>query len=298
MPAQLTGIFLGLCFLVLVVVLVGYGIRMLVIKEPTPTEPTEQVLPPLPQKPSHYEIFPSETETKPEIPESPPETVKVPRVCIIIDDMGYDRKLAKQFLSLDVPLTFSILPFSPFQQEIHRHADSNGTEIMLHLPMEPNEYPQVDPGPGALLTSMSPDELIDQLIRDIRSVPGAKGINNHMGSKMTAVSSQMYQIFTILKKEGLYFIDSRTSAETLCKPSARLLKVPFAERDIFLDHITTSDFIKKQLKKLVLIAQRNGSAIGIAHPYPETYQVLKEMLPVLKKQVQLVPASALVERLG
>jgi polysaccharide deacetylase 2 family uncharacterized protein YibQ len=171
-------------------------------------------------------------------------------------------------------------------------------EIMLHLPMEPEEYPQVNPGPGALLTSMPPDELIRQLTDDIRSVPGARGVNNHMGSKMTAVSSQMYQILSILKKEGLYFIDSRTTVNTLCKPSARLLQVPFAERDVFLDHVTTADFVRNQVIELIEKAEQEGSAIGIGHPHEVTIQVLDEMLPELKKRVRLVPASRLVERLG
>ena len=113
---------------------------------------------------------------------------------------------------------------------------------MLHLPMEPSEYPMVNPGPGALLSSMSADELIAQLKKDLQSVSSIKGVNNHMGSKMTQHSAQMYQIFSILKKEGLYFIDSRTTSKTLCKPSARLLQVPFAERDVFLDHIPKSRF--------------------------------------------------------
>ena len=181
---------------------------------------------------------------------------------------------------------------------IAQAADAKGLEVMLHLPMEPEEYPRVDPGPGALLTSMSPDELIRQLTEDIQAVPGVKGVNNHMGSKMTAVSSQMYQVFSILKKEGLFFIDSRTTVNTLCKPSARLLQVPFAERDVFLDHVTTADFVRKQLNELMEKAERNGSAIGIGHPHEVTIQVLDEMLPELKERVHIVPASRLVERLG
>ena len=169
---------------------------------------------------------------------------------------------------------------------------------MLHLPMEPMEYPRVDPGPGALLTSMSPDELIAQLTKNLDTLPSARGVNNHMGSKMTTMSNQMYQIFSILKKRNLFFIDSRTTAESLSRPSARLLKIPFAQRDIFLDHVQNADFIRKQLKKLVRIAIRHGTAIGIGHPHPITIDVLQEELPKLKNKVELVPASAVVHVIG
>jgi polysaccharide deacetylase 2 family uncharacterized protein YibQ len=163
--------------------------------------------------------------------------------------------------------------------------------------MEPIEYPHVDPGPGTLLTSMTPDQLIGQLKENLDAVPHVKGVNNHMGSKMTAASNQMYQIFSILKKRNLYFIDSRTSAQTLCKPSARLLQIPFAQRDVFLDHSQEPQFIRKQVKELIRIARRNGYAVGIGHPHSATYEVLHEMLPELTKAVQLVPASKIVHRL-
>jgi polysaccharide deacetylase 2 family uncharacterized protein YibQ len=145
---------------------------------------------------------------------------------------------------------------------------------------------------------MSPDELIRQLTENIRLVPRAKGVNNHMGSRMTTISSQMHQIFSILKKEGLFFIDSRTTVNTLCKPSARLLQVPFAERDVFLDHVTTDEFVRRQVYKLIETAEQEGRAIGIGHPHEVTVQALQEMLPELQKRVRLVPASMMVERLG
>jgi polysaccharide deacetylase 2 family uncharacterized protein YibQ len=115
---------------------------------------------------------------------------------------------------------------------------------------------------------------------------------------MTAESSQMYQIFSILKQKDLYFIDSRTTAQTLCKPSARLFQIPFAQRDVFLDHVEEADFVRKQIKELIRVARRNGYAVGIGHPHSITYKVLREMLPDLQKEVQLVPASEIVHLLG
>ena len=249
-----------------------------------------------------FEIYPEEK--KParrelatiNIPKAPPETIpvpveKLPLVALIVDDLGYDKKIAKKFLALNVNLTFSILPHSPFQNEIARLASSKGIEIMLHLPMEPVEYPDVNPGPGTLMSSMSPDELIGQLEDDLNALPGITGVNNHMGSKLTAESTQMYQIFSILKQRGLFFIDSRTTSDSMGRPSARLLQIPFAERDVFIDHYLKPNFIRKQIKELIRIARSNGAAVGILHPHSTTYQILREELPELQNQVQLVSAS-------
>ena len=241
-----------------------------------------------------YEAFHREAVVPPPpITRIKPVTNGIP-VAIIIDDIGYDRKMAEGFLELDVPLTFSVLPQGTYNHSIIDQALKKDVEIMLHLPMEPGNYPSVNPGPGALLSSMKPDELIAQLNANLDRVPSVKGVNNHMGSKLTASSEQMRQIFTILKKRDLFFVDSRTSADTLCRPSAELLHLPFAERDVFIDHEQTREFVRKQLKLLIKRANRQGYAIGIAHPHPVTLEVLKEMLPDLKKAVFLTHASKVV----
>ncbi len=268
-------------------------------KEPVPYQ-KKGLRPKKTYKVPRYEIYP-----KSEIPAQRLARGKefdaheaMPRVAIIIDDVGYDKKIADRFLALDAVLTFSVLPFSPFKDHIVKAAHNKKIDIMLHLPMEPIEYPSVKPGPGGLFSSMSPDQLIDQLNRNIRNIPHVKGVNNHMGSRLTTVSSQMNQVFSILKKKGLYFIDSRTTADTLCYQSARLFQVPFAERSVFLDHVQDPAFIRRQLRKLVRDAVKNGEAVGIAHPHMVTYGVLKEGISELKKKVRLVPASEIVHLTG
>jgi polysaccharide deacetylase 2 family uncharacterized protein YibQ len=111
---------------------------------------------------------------------------------------------------------------------------------------------------------------------------------------MTTIAPQLHQIFSILKKKSLYFIDSRTTADTLCGPSAQLLQVPFAQKDVFIDHIPEPDFVRKTLHRLEKIAENHGEAIGIGHPHSVTYEVLREMLPELKKKAELVRASDIV----
>ena len=271
-------------------------------KIPRPPKPRKAVTPsqttPARVKPPVYEIYPAK-ENVARTPIRPDRPVTgLPRVAIIIDDIGYDRGLARKFMAFDVPLTFSVLPDSPFGDILVKEIKAQGLELMLHQPMEPREYPQVNPGPGALLSAMTADELIAQLERNLDGLPGVRGVNNHMGSKLTTESSRMYQVFSVIKKRGLYFVDSRSTADTICRPSAHMFQVPFAERDIFLDHFQEAPFIRKQFRLLVKEARKHGQAIAIAHPHSLTVKIFKEMLPELKKQVQLVPASEIVHLIG
>ncbi len=290
----------GLSLLMLLVVVAGFLAHHLLLRK-QPVQPAKKI--PIHKTPAFktpvFEIYPKEEKVLRK-PDYKPKPVPkgLPKVAIIIDDIGYERRVAEKFLSLDAVLTFSVFPNSPFQQRIIRKARAKGFEIMLHLPMEPDEYPEVDPGPDALLTSMSPDELIDQLNKNLDAVPLIKGVNNHMGSKMTTESTRMYQIFSVLKKRGLFFVDSRTTPESICKPSARLLQILFAQRDVFLDHVQEPAFIRRQIKELIRIAEIHGTAIGIAHPHLITYEIFREELPELQKKVRLVPASSIVQIIG
>jgi polysaccharide deacetylase 2 family uncharacterized protein YibQ len=219
---------------------------------------------------------------------------KLPRVAIIIDDIGYDKQLALDFLSLDAPITLSIFPFSPHGKTIASAARAKGRNVMLHLPMEPQEYPKIDPGKGSLLTSMDADTLIRRLKEDISQLPCIVGVNNHMGSKLTQDSERMNLIFTHLKKKGLFFVDSRTTKLSCARRVASSLKLRFAERQVFIDHLEEESFIRGQLKRLKSVARSRGSAIAIGHPYKLTYRILKQELPNLKKQMKIVPVSRLV----
>jgi uncharacterized protein len=251
----------------------------------TPAKPVFEVFQPTPPP-----------DLKPAAPAPPLPEQSLPLVAIIIDDIGYDRPIAEKFMDLDIPLTLAFLPHAPLSRTLLDRAQARGYEVMLHLPMEPEEYPAVNPGPGALLTAMSPDELIAQLEENLDRLKGIKGVNNHMGSRLSASSEHMRQIFSILKKRGLYYVDSRTGVQTAAPLSARLLQLPFAERDIFIDHLDDPAFIRSQMQKLIQRARKQGYAIGIAHPHQSTYHVLLELLPELKAQVTLVPASMVVQQ--
>jgi uncharacterized protein len=277
-------------------------------KPADPVRPPERAAP----SPPPFEVFPDKTApatpptgAEPErhaaIAPAPPETPPLkplPRVALIIDDLGYDRQAAERLMDLNAPFTFAILPHSPHQETIARAAHARGLEIILHLPMEPVEYPEINPGPGTLLASMSADELLRVLEEDLRAVPHIRGVNNHMGSRLTARSEQIYQVFSVLKRRGLYFVDSRTTDETVCRPSARLFELPFAQRDIFLDHVHDPAAVRRQIRELVRTARLKGEAVAIGHPHPVTIAVLREELPELRRQVEIVPLSRLVRPVG
>jgi uncharacterized protein len=298
----------GVAIVAVLVVAIGFLIYELMPPKASFSRAPKAKEPSATRKPV-FEIYPKDIKpprkplAKKDIPRAIPKPElrplkKLPSVAIIIDDLGYDKNMAEKFAQLDAALTFSILPYSPFQKKISGLARSRDLEVMLHLPMEPVEYPEVNPGPGTLLTSMTPDELIRQLEQNIAAVPDAKGVNNHMGSKLTTESTQMYQIFSVLKQRGLFFVDSRTTADSICEPSARLFQVPFAQRDVFIDHYQTPGFIRKQIKELIRIAELKGEAVGIMHPHTTTLRILQEMLPDLKKHVQLVPVSKITHPAG
>ena len=251
----------------------------------------------VPQKGSAivYEVYDDVTPHPPKKVVPPKKDDVVPRIAIIIDDIGYDKDLAMGLLNIDKNITFAILPFSPAGTQLAHSLSAKGAELMLHLPMEPTQYPEVNPGPGALLSSMSPDELLTQLRKDIRAVPGTVGANNHMGSKLTADSDKMNQIFTVLKQNNLFFVDSRTSVESKGEQSARMFQLKFSHRDVFLDNFQDVEYISGQIEKLIKQARDHGSAIGIGHPHQATLDALKRELPKIRGKVRLVPASKLVE---
>jgi polysaccharide deacetylase 2 family uncharacterized protein YibQ len=219
----------------------------------------------------------------------------VPKVAIVIDDLGYDGRLAKRFLKIDGPLSFSVLPHGTFSKSIARRIHDAGQELLLHLPMEPTGYPEVNPGVGALLVEMTEVELVQTLRKDLDAFPYIKGVNNHMGSKFCQNERKLRPVMLELNTRGLFFLDSRTTSKTKAYTVAQELHVPSAERNVFLDNIQNPRAIRAQLNRLTELAHLRGEAIGIAHPHEVTLEVLRREIPKLSgKGVELVPVSQLV----
>lgn len=215
------------------------------------------------------------------------------KIAIIIDDIGYNYAQGIAAITLPGNLTYAIIPHSPkadfFAAEAHKHHK----EVMLHAPM--SNIHNIPLGKNGLTEGMGETHFKAAFNLSLDSLPHISGVNNHMGSLLTQKALPMEWVMQALKKRKLYFIDSRTTSQSVAWETAQAFNIPSLSRDVFLDHTPTTEFIDKQFKQLTTIAKRKGYAIGIAHPYPETIQYLKKQLPTLKQQnITLVPASELV----
>ncbi len=222
-----------------------------------------------------------------------PET---PKVVIIIDDLGIGKKRTAETTALPGPLTMAFLPYAPDVSEQAEAAREAGHELMIHAPMEPLNS-KLDPGPEVLKTDETEEEFEDVLHHILASVDGVVGINNHMGSKLTQDPVSMGRIMAALRMRGLLFVDSRTIHTSVAADTAHAYGVPYAERDVFLDHTTDIQSVRTALAKMEYIAKDRGLAIGIGHPKENTLRALREWLPTLKdKGIVLVPVSAVVTK--
>jgi len=217
-------------------------------------------------------------------------------LAIIIDDLGNDLPLGFQALTLSGPVTYAILPHTPYASTLAEAAHSRGKELMLHLPMQTLDGRPM--GPGGLNMDMGRKEFERTLNSSLASVPHAAGVNNHMGSLLTQHPGAMAWLMRAMKRhKGLYYVDSRTDERTVAEQQARSAGLPASRRDVFLDNVRDESAVLAQLQEAVVKAQRNGAAIAIGHPYPETLAVLARELPRLAEYgVVLMPVSALIEQ--
>lgn len=220
------------------------------------------------------------------------------RIALVIDDLGYELDELKPLLALGVPVTYSVLPFADHTPEVVAELRRRKAEILLHLPMEPKNGQ--NPGPGALLRTMSDGELREKTEAALKAVPGAVGVNNHMGSLLSSEEGPMTAVLGVLAERGLFFLDSRTSAETVGYKVAIGLGIPAAERQVFLDDGEPgAAAVHVQFERLLTMARARGAAIAIGHPHPETLAALAREVPKAKAEgVEFVPVSFLLTRSG
>ena len=219
------------------------------------------------------------------------------RVAVVIDDLGHDIAELRPLEALGVPVTYSVLPYEEQTPEVVAELRRRHAEMLLHLPMEPKNGQ--NPGPGALLQGMGDDELRQKTEEALKAVPGVVGVNNHMGSLLSAEEGPMNAVLGVLAARGLFFLDSRTSAESVGYKVALGLGIPAAERQVFLDGEATPEAIHAQFERLLALARTRGSAIAIGHPHPETLAALAREIPRAKAEgVEFVPVSYLLTRSG
>jgi len=198
---------------------------------------------------------------------------------IIIDDIGNHLESGKRAVELPGKLNFGILPYTPGSIELAQLAAATGKEVILHAPMSNLLHKPL--GPGALTVAMSEQELRETLGKSLDQLPYVRGVSNHMGSQLTSMREPMQWVMEELISRQLYFIDSRTSAETLAADVAAEYGIPNLSRQVFLDNEPDFDAIDARFQELLQRADQEGIAIAIAHPYPETLDYLQHILPTL-----------------
>ena len=215
-------------------------------------------------------------------------------ITIIIDDIGY-RYTDALALSLPPEVTFSVLPNTPLASELALSGHAQGRDIMLHLPMEAHSDRAL--GPAALTSDMYPDAIRDTTRQALLSLPFAIGVNNHMGSRLTEQWQPMQALMRTLKAHDKFFIDSRTTIGSVAEQAALQAGVPVARRHVFLDNQLDESYMQGQLDRLIRLARKRGSAIGIAHPHPQTIRFLNQALgSVSQHGVALTPVSQLMQQ--
>ena len=222
-----------------------------------------------------------------------------PRIAIIIDDLGYQMEVGHRSINLPGPVACAILPSTPRATQLAEAAFAHGKDVLLHLPLEPvSRDGQSDP--GGMTLDMSREQFAHTFTADLESVPHAIGVNSHRGSMLTRHPGHMGWLMEELQMHGdLIFVDSYTTHKSVALQLARERGVPSVKRDVFLDPDRLPDTVEREFARLKELAQKNGAAVGIGHPYSSTLALLERELPRLRDDgFELVSISELVSLWG
>ena len=231
---------------------------------------------------------------------SPPPATPSPgragalRIAVIVDDLGARRDVFDGLREIRRPLTVAVLPGLPLSEWTAREATQSGMEVLLDLPMEPYRYPEVDPGPGALLMAMTSQELQTQMGAHLASVPGAVGVTNHMGSRMTEDRARMRTVLDVMAGRRLFLVDGLTSNLSVAYDEAKAQGLRAGRRQVTVDHIAGEAGDRVRWDEVAWWAEKRGEVIVIAHGHPLTGRLLREYVPRWEARgMRLVPVSQL-----
>lgn len=224
-----------------------------------------------------------------------------PVLAIVIDDFGgADTHGVAEFMAMDKPITMAVMPNLVHSVEHSEQAHKRGHEVILHQPMEPDCRKASWLGPGAILSSMTDEEIKANFVKNLKTVPHAKGFNNHTGSKITSDAKKIKPILEVAKSNGLFVLDSCTSAHSQVISVAKNVGIPYAKRDVFLDNIKNKSHIQKQIKLACKIAKKQGYAVAIGHVGyggKVTAGAVLEAIPEIEKEgVKLVHLSEIIRK--
>jgi hypothetical protein len=229
-------------------------------------------------------------------PAPPPGKSGLPRVALVIDDLGYaPPELVTRLCAQAVPFDVAVLPYQEFTRQSAEIAHGRGKEVMLHLPMEPRGYPGPgkDPGPDAVMYDLTEAQVRDRVRKALADIPFRKGVNNHMGSRITPDQARMTWVLEEIKARQCFFVDSRTEKDSVAFDVARDLAVPCVQRKVFLDDDKDPAAIARQWQKTLALARSQRQVLVIGHIYPETVAALEKLIPAAQGQVNFVFAGDL-----
>jgi uncharacterized protein len=227
--------------------------------------------------------------------EAPPPAKKA---AIVIDDFGNQMQGTQEMLDLPIPFTVAVMPFLPTSKEDAELAHSRGKDVIIHMPMEPVKGKKSWLGPGAITTDLSDEEIRKRVEAAVDEVPHAVGMNNHMGSKVTADKRIMRIILQVCKERQLYFLDSRTTGKSVIGELAAELGLPTAANGLFFDDQYTMEHIMKQAELFKKKLEKHETLIAIGHvgpPGKKTAFALRKIIPQLDGKAEFVLVRDLVK---
>ena len=189
---------------------------------------------------------------------------KVGDVYIVLDDGGHNLSHLKPFLDLKIPLTIAVLPNLAYSKQSANLTVQYGKNLILHQPMQAVNL-STNPGPNAIMPEMSAEQIRSLVSENIDSLGVKIGLNNHEGSLITADTFAMKAVMEVCKSRGMFFLDSRTNSQSVCKNVASEYGVKLYERNIFLDNTPNQSDMIAMFKSGIEYAKKNGSVVMIGH---------------------------------
>jgi hypothetical protein len=200
-----------------------------------------------------------------------------PRIAIIVGGLGISASGTAEALSqLPAPVTLAFAPYGANLDALAARARAQNHEVLLQAPMEPFDYPDNDPGPQTLLTSLTPDKNIDRLHWQMSRLQGYVGIISYMGARFTASDKSLTPVMRETAKRGLIYVDDGASPRSVAGQLAASQSLPFAKTDVVIDSAPTAVEIDRALARLEMLARDHGTAVGLATALPGTVARIAE----------------------
>ncbi|KRR26244.1 polysaccharide deacetylase [Bradyrhizobium lablabi] len=221
------------------------------------------------------------------------KAAKMPVIAIVVGGLGVGAaKTTDAIMKLPPAVTLAFTPYGADPTKLAERARAQRHEILLQVPMEPFDYPDNDPGPQTLLTTLTSEQNIDRLYWHLSRFQGYAGIANFMGARFTATDTVMQPIIREAAKRGLGYLDDGSSPRSAAGSLTATQSMPFAKADFTIDAVPTSAEIDRTLVKLETLAKERGTAVGVASALPISIERLAAWIKTLDSRgIMLVPLT-------